>query len=118
MTSLFQFRVVDRSTDPYFYTNWDGATPVEVEAESKPEALKKVWAVMGPSPRHRQWVADLLAVKPAPTVNDAKADRDTIARAVSAAIEDAYTFEGDLDPEVDSVVTDAVLAVLNGGGSR
>ena len=33
-----------------------------------------------------------------------------------AAIESAYTFEGDLDPEVGSIVTDAVMAVIDHRG--
>lgn len=53
----------------------------------------------------------LLAAHPAPApVSDAR--REDVAQAVRDAIDQSYTFEGDLDPDVDRRVTDAVLAVL------
>jgi|SRR5690606_14421266 len=44
------------------------------------------------------------------------ARRDEVAEAVKSAIDDAYTFEGDLDPHVDRLVTDTVLAALGVSG--
>lgn len=63
MSARFKYDVVDRANDPYYYTNWDNKTPVEVIAENRDEALKQVWALMGKAPAHRHWIARLVAVE-------------------------------------------------------
>lgn len=65
MSDLYQFtyKAVARRDDPYFYTNWDPAREYDVVAENKAEALQKLWDLLGPAPRHREWTAKLMRVK-------------------------------------------------------
>ncbi len=44
-------------------------------------------------------------------------DPDWLVGVVKAAIDQAYTFEGDLDPDVDRLVADAVRATILGEAS-
>lgn len=71
MASLFKFRVAEADSSGYFHTRWDRATPVSVIADSKPEALAKVWTIMGEARNGRRWTADMQSVEPAPTETEA-----------------------------------------------
>lgn len=66
MPSLFKFKVAEADRSGYFHTRWDRATPVSVIANTKPEALEKVWAIMGDARNGRYWTADMQSVEPAP----------------------------------------------------
>lgn len=66
MPSPFKFKVAEADRHGYYVTRWDRATPVSVIADSKPDALEKVWALMGEARSGRYWTADLQSVEPAP----------------------------------------------------
>ncbi|WP_345543470.1 hypothetical protein [Microbacterium jejuense] len=53
---VFKMRAVARPTDPYYVTRWDRATPVEVVAATKQEAINKADATLGSAGAHRYWV--------------------------------------------------------------
>ena len=53
---VFEMRAVDRDRDHYYVTRWDRATPVEVVAPTKQEAINKAAVMLGDAPRGRYWV--------------------------------------------------------------
>jgi len=59
----FELKATDRDDDPYYYTNWDNSKTYTVVAETREEAFKKLWALLGDAPRHRHWIAKVMSVK-------------------------------------------------------
>lgn len=53
--SVFHMLAVEKDNEGYYVTRWDRAIPVEVEAETRAEAFKKLWAILGDAPRGRGW---------------------------------------------------------------
>lgn len=60
---VFDMRYIDWSDDPYYHRDWYGATPIEVVASNKREAMEKARAVLGPAPTHRVWGIKVVSVK-------------------------------------------------------
>lgn len=52
MSYRFKGRAALADDTGYYYTRWDRATDVEVVAETKQEANKKAFALLGPSNRN------------------------------------------------------------------
>lgn len=53
---VFEMRYVARRDDPYYYTRWDLAKPVEVMATTKQEAINKAAEMLGSAGSHAHWV--------------------------------------------------------------
>lgn len=66
MPSLFKYKVAEADSTGYFYTRWDRATPVHVIADSRDDAIAKVWPLMGEARSGRYWTAKLQSVEPVP----------------------------------------------------
>lgn len=75
-----------------------------------PHAVTAIRAYSAAVRSERPGLADDLDAWVGAPVSDTR--REDVAGAVRDAIDQSYTFEGDLDPDVDRRVTDAVLAVL------
>lgn len=73
MPSLFKFKVAEADRSGYFHTRWDRATPVSVIADSKPDALEKVWPLMGEARTGRYWTASLQSIEPVPASTEVSA---------------------------------------------
>lgn len=56
---LYRFtgRYIDKDPEGYYFPRWDKAVAISVVAPTKAEAFTKLWALLGPSPRHRVWTA-------------------------------------------------------------
>lgn len=52
---VFKMRAAQADRTGYYYTRWDQATPIEVVAASKKEALNKAEAVLGEPRTGRYW---------------------------------------------------------------
>jgi hypothetical protein len=48
-------RAIDVDDTGYYHARWDRATPLEVIAETKKEAINKAAAMLGPEPHGRGW---------------------------------------------------------------
>lgn len=59
----YTYLYVDIDTSGYYHPRWDRATPIELVAATKDEALLKLWAAAGTAPRGRHWQARLRSVK-------------------------------------------------------
>lgn len=53
----FTFRAVARPDDAYYVTRWDRAKTYEVVAATRADGFEQLWALLGPAPTHRHWVA-------------------------------------------------------------
>lgn len=62
---LFEFtmRYIDKDPTGYYYERWDRATPTLIIAPTKAEAYTALWAMLGPSPRHWTWTAQIDKVR-------------------------------------------------------
>ena len=67
MSDLFVFSMVyvARRDDPYFYTRWDIAKPIEVVAPTKQEAINKAESVLGNAGSHYHWVFHVKSIRDA-----------------------------------------------------
>lgn len=67
MSNMFVFSMVyvARSNDPYFYTRWDLAKPIEIVAATKREAINKAGTVLGSAGTHRHWVFQVKSIRDA-----------------------------------------------------
>lgn len=58
----FKMLAVEARDDPYYVVRWDLAKPYTVVASTQPEAFEKLWALLGPAPRHYEWHGRVLHV--------------------------------------------------------
>lgn len=54
---VFTFDVVASDSEGYYYDRWDRANRFEVIGQTKRDALKALWELVGTSPRGRFWKA-------------------------------------------------------------
>ena len=70
MSGIYHLRAAQADREGYYHTRWDQATPLEVAATSKAEALNKAEALLGPPRRGSFWayrVDRIVAVQPCET---------------------------------------------------
>jgi len=68
----FKMRAVEKDPEGYYYVRWDRATPLIVIAETREDAYKKCWALMGKSSRGWAWTAVIDAIEEVPEVAESK----------------------------------------------
>ncbi len=57
--STFVMRAAQADIEGYYYTRWDTATPIEVKAETKQEAIDKAVKILGPPRSGRYWTFEI-----------------------------------------------------------
>ena len=68
MLHRFHCRVTASDMGGYFYTRWDEATPVVVDAADRSSAREAVFAVMGPVANPGwTWAVQIDRIEPVPT---------------------------------------------------
>lgn len=67
MSDLFVFSMiyVARRDDPYFYTRWDLAKPIEVVAATEQDAINKADTALGDAGPHHHWVFQVKSIRDA-----------------------------------------------------
>jgi hypothetical protein len=59
----YTFWTVSRPDDPYYVTNWDRKSRIEVVADTREQAMTLADAAMGNAGDHRHWVFRLISVR-------------------------------------------------------
>ena len=68
MTFEFDLRIAAADREGYYITRWDLAQKITVRAETKDEAFKKAWVVMGEAPPGRYWTGKCDSIHEVDTV--------------------------------------------------
>lgn len=58
----FEMWAVDRSTDPYFHTNWTNKQKITVVASDKQAAFSRAATVLGDAGLHRCWTFKVVSI--------------------------------------------------------